>query len=59
MDRLERLFNESGLRALMARYAHLVDDGQVDECAQLFAPEGVFAMGPQELRGPAAIAAWS
>jgi len=51
MDRATTDF--SRIRRLLALYCQLMDDRRYDEWSQLFAPDGVWALGGAEYRGPA------
>ena len=42
----------SEIRRLLALYCQLMDDRRYDEWSQLFAPDGVWALGGREYRGP-------
>ena len=46
---------DSAVRRLMARYSHLVDDGDYDAAVELFAEEGRFVMLGKSLEGREAI----
>lgn len=45
--------DSSQIRRLLALYCQLMDDRRYDEWSQLFAPDGIWALGGREYRGPA------
>jgi 3-phenylpropionate/cinnamic acid dioxygenase small subunit len=47
-----------GIRRLLACYCQLLDDRRYVEWSQLFAPDGVWALGGREHRGPAEVKAY-
>lgn len=50
--------DDLGARRLIARYAQLVDDGDLDAATELFEPNGRLVVDGEEHRGRAAIGAW-
>jgi SnoaL-like domain len=47
-----------GVRRLIARYSHLVDDGDYAAAVALFSQDGRFRMGDTDLHGRDALKAW-
>jgi anthranilate 1,2-dioxygenase small subunit len=58
MDEIQQLVAENEIRNLVARYAHLVDDAQVDEWGELFPEDGRMEAFTIPLEGRAAIVEW-
>ncbi|WP_137161049.1 nuclear transport factor 2 family protein [Blastococcus sp. CCUG 61487] len=58
MDELQQLVAENEIRNLVARYAHLIDDAQVQEWSELFAEDGRMHAFGMPLEGRAALSEW-
>jgi hypothetical protein len=58
MDEIQQLVAENEIRNLVARYAHLVDDAQVQEWSELFAEEGRMEAFAMPLEGRPALVEW-
>ncbi|WP_040337410.1 nuclear transport factor 2 family protein [Candidatus Blastococcus massiliensis] len=58
MDEIQQLVAESEIRNLVARYAHLVDDAQVQEWSELFAEDGRMEAWAMPLEGRPALVEW-
>jgi hypothetical protein len=58
MDEIQQLVAENEIRNLVARYAHLVDDAQVQEWSELFVEDGRMEAFTMPLEGRAALVEW-
>ena len=55
---LQQMENELGARRLIARYAHTMDNRQLDECAALFERDAILTVNGQAFSGRDAIRGW-
>ena len=58
MDEIQQLVAENEIHNLVARYAHLIDDAQIQEWSELFAENGRMEAFGMPLEGRAALAEW-
>lgn len=58
MDEIQQLVAQNEIRNLVARYAHLVDDAQVQEWSELFVEDGRMEAWAMPLEGRPALVEW-
>jgi hypothetical protein len=57
-DAITALADELAIKRLLAEYCHRVDDGRLDELAQLFTIDGEFVFGSLSARGRGEVTGW-